>query len=359
MSAKDPKLHALIDSIQSLDDAPPPGVLAHLDDLTKPPGSLGRLEECAARFCLIRATDAPKLPKKAIFTFAADHGVADAGVSAYPKEVTRQMVLNMASGGAAINVLARHAGAECRVVDVGVDADLLGVPGVVHRKVRRGTANFAMGPAMSTDEAHAAIAVGIALAEEAAGEGFGLLGTGEMGIGNSTPAAALFSALLPADPARVTGRGTGIDDARLHAKTELIRGGLNVNRDRLGDPLDALAAVGGLEIAAICGLILGAASRRIPVVVDGFISSAAALVAIRVQPRALGYLFFSHLSGEAGHRVFMDAIAARPMLDLDLRLGEGTGAALAMTLIDASIRIYREMNTFSGAGVSRARPGHP
>lgn len=358
MNAMDTELRALIDSIQPLGDTPPPEVLAHLDDLTKPRGSLGRLEECAARFCLIRATAEPEIPRKAIFTFAADHGVADAGVSAYPKEVTRQMVLNMASGGAAINVLSRHAGAECRVVDVGVDADLGDVPGILHRKVRRGTDNFAAGPAMSPAEAKAAMAVGTTLALQAADKGFALLGTGEMGIGNTTPAAALISALLPADPTRVTGRGTGIDDARLRAKIDLIRGGLETNHDRLRDPLSALAAVGGLEIAAICGLILGAASRRIPVVVDGFISSAAALVAIRIQPRAVGYLFFSHLSNEAGHRVFMDAIGARPLLDLDLRLGEGTGAALAMTLIDAGIRIYREMNTFSGAGVSRAKQGH-
>ncbi|HPA17042.1 MAG TPA: nicotinate-nucleotide--dimethylbenzimidazole phosphoribosyltransferase [Verrucomicrobiae bacterium] len=352
-------LRQIIDSIQPLPDAPPETVLTHLDDLTKPPGSLGRLEEFAARFCLIRGTDAPEMPKKAIFTFAADHGVTEAGVSAYPKEVTRQMVLNMASGGAAINVLARHADAECRVVDVGVDADFGPVPGVVHRKVRRGTANLAIGPAMSPTEAEAAIGVGASLALEAANDGFSLLGTGEMGIGNTTPSAALFAALLPADPERVTGRGTGIDDGRLRAKIDVIRLGLNNNRNRLGDPLLALAAVGGLEIAAICGLILAAASRRIPVIVDGFISSAAALVAFRLQPNARAYLFFSHLSHEAGHRIFLDAIGARPMLDLDLRLGEGTGAALAMTLIDAGIRIYREMNTFSGAGVSRTRAATP
>lgn len=352
------ELVAMMDQIAPLPAAPPTEVLAHLDDLTKPPGSLGRIEEFAARYCLIRGTASPDMPRKAIFTFAADHGVTEEGVSAYPKEVTRQMVLNMASGGAAINVLARHVGAESRVVDVGVDADLGAVAGVLHRKVRRGTANLAKGPAMSTAEAEAAIGVGVALARGAADEGFSLLGTGEMGIGNTTASSALFAALLPADPERVTDRGTGISDDRLRSKIDLIRRALDVNHINGADPIRTLAAVGGLEIAAIAGFILGSASRRVPVVVDGFISSAAALVACRLRPNVHGYLFFSHLSNEAGHRVFLDAIGARPMLDLGLRLGEGTGAALAMNLIDAGIRIFREMNTFSGAGVTgeRAEP---
>lgn len=350
-------LKEVMEGIKPLPATPPSSVLAHLDDLTKPRGSLGRLEAFAAKFCLIRGTDVPEMPKKAIYTFAADHGVTEEGISAYPREVTRQMVLNMAAGGAAINVLARHVGAECRIVDVGVDADLMGAPGVLHHKVRRGTANLAKGPAMTAGDAEAAMGVGCRLAMGAADEGFTLLGTGEMGIGNTTASSALFAALLPAPPERVTDRGTGISEERLKFKIDLIKKGLAANRVD-GDPLRALASIGGLEIAAICGFILGAAFRRVPVVVDGFISSAAALVAYRLRPDVLGYLFFSHLSNEAGHRVFMGAVGARPMLDLELRLGEGTGAALAMNLIDAGIRIYREMNTFSGAGVNGERvPG--
>ncbi len=328
-------------------------VRAHLDDLTKPRGSLGRLEDLALRYCLVTGQVRPEPGGKAIFTFAGDHGVAAEGVSAYPSEVTPQMVMNMLAGGAAVNVLGEHAGAEVRVVDVGV-ADPLESAGVglIRRKVRPGTGDIARGPAMSVDEARRAVEVGIELAAGAAAGGATLLGTGDMGIANTTPSSALFAALLPCDVATITGRGTGIDDRRLAHKIEVIERALDVNAGRLGTPLEALAALGGLEIAAICGLVLGGAAARVPVVVDGFISSAGALVACRMKPEVAEYLFFSHMSDEAGHRTFFEKFGAKPLLDLGMRLGEGTGAALAMTLIDAALKLYNGMATFSSAGVT-------
>jgi nicotinate-nucleotide--dimethylbenzimidazole phosphoribosyltransferase len=328
-------------------------VRAHLDDLTKPRGSLGRLEEIALRYCLITGQVKPELGEKAIFIFAGDHGVAAEGVSAYPSEVTPQMVMNMLAGGAAVNVLGEHAGAEVRVVDVGVDDPLesAGV-GLIRRKVRPGTGDIARGPAMSVDEARRAVEVGIELAAGSAAGGTTLLGSGEMGIANTTPSSALFAALLPCDVAAITGRGTGIDDRRLAHKIEVIERALEVNSGQLGTPLEALAALGGLEIAAICGLVLGGAAARVPIVIDGFISSAGALVACRMKPEAADYLFFSHMSAEAGHGTFFEKFGAKPLLDLGMRLGEGTGAALAMTLIDAALKLYNGMATFSSAGVT-------
>lgn len=333
-----------------------PKVRARLDSLTKPPGSLGDLEDIAVRYCLVRGTLSPCLGKKIIFSLAGDHGVVAEGVSAYPAEVTRQMVRNMLAGGAAVNVLARHAGAAVRVVDIGVAGSLEGLEGaqgLIVRKVLAGTENIAKGPAMTKEEARRAVEVGIGLAGDAGDEGATIIGTGEMGIGNTTPAAALMAALLPCSARKVTGRGTGIDDVTLVRKVAVVEWALTVNRERLADPLSALAAVGGLEIAGICGLILGAASKKVPVVVDGFISSAGALVACRLCPHVVDYLFFSHLSAEAGHKVFFEQFHAKPILDLGMRLGEGTGAALAMVLIEAAIRVYTEMATFESAGVSR------
>ncbi|RLB37250.1 MAG: nicotinate-nucleotide--dimethylbenzimidazole phosphoribosyltransferase [Deltaproteobacteria bacterium] len=326
---------------------------AHLDNLTKPAGSLGYLEELAVRYCLATNTLKPRMGKKVIFTFAGDHGVAAEGVSAYPKEVTPQMVRNMLAEGAAVNVLARHAGAEVRVVDIGVDDPLKDAQGLLAKKIRPGTANIAEGPAMTLEEARNAVEVGIELSQEAAAEGAALIGTGEMGIANTTPSSAIFAALLPCEVRDVTGRGTGIDDDTLTHKVAVIEQALAVNKDRLTDPLNTLAAVGGLEIAAICGLILGAASRRVPVAVDGFISSAGALVACRMCPLVQDYLFYSHLSAEAGHAKFFERLNVHPLLDFRMRLGEGTGAALAMLLIEAAVRIYNEMATFDSAGVSK------
>ncbi|MBI2058493.1 MAG: nicotinate-nucleotide--dimethylbenzimidazole phosphoribosyltransferase [Nitrospirae bacterium] len=327
-------------------------VRSRLDNLTKPKDSLGRLEDIVVQFCSVRGTLEPHIEKKTIFTFAGDHGVAEEGVSAYPKAVTPQMVRNMLAGGAAVNVLARHVGAEVRVVDIGVDDPLENAPGLVRRKVRMGTSNIARGPAMTVDEALRAIHVGIELAREAQKDGAALLGVGDMGIANTTPSAALYAALLPAPVEEVTGRGTGIDDNALSRKVNVIKRALTVNRDSLSDALNALAAVGGFEIAGITGVILGAASCRIPVVVDGFISSAGALVACRMCDRLKDYLFFSHCSQESGHKAFFRRFGVEPLLDLGMRLGEGTGAALAVSLIEAAVKIYNEMATFGSAGVS-------
>jgi len=345
-------LNKTLASIKPVDGSLEKAARARLDSLTKPRGSLGILEDIAVRYCLATGTAEPRVGRRAIFTFAGDHGVAEEGVSAYPKEVTPQMVANMLAGGAAVNVLGAHAGADVRVVDMGVDADLSGAEGLLDRKVRLGTGNIAKGPAMTEDEATRALEAGIALAREAVTRGATLLGAGDMGIANTTPSAALFAALLPCEPEEITGRGTGIDDAALARKIDVVRRALEVNASGLRTPLGALAAVGGLEIAGIAGMALGAAASQVPMVVDGFISSAGALVACRMSDAVKGYLFFSHRSEEAGHAVFLDRFGARPILDLGMRLGEGTGAALAMTVIEAAVKVYNEMATFDSAGVS-------
>lgn len=339
-------------AIRPVDRSLTSAIQARLDDLTKPPGSLGRLEELAMRYCLITGTAHPKMAVKRVYCFAGDHGVAEEGVSAFPREVTPQMVLNMVAGGAAINVLCRHAGAELRVVDMGVDYDFSAVQGVLGRKVRRGTRNMTKGPAMTRPETLQAIEAGMELAADARREGVDVLATGEMGIANTTPAAALVAAYCSQEPGAVTGRGTGITDAGLMNKIRVIQTAMDVNRSMLADPVNTLAALGGYEIAGICGLVLGAAAQRMPVVVDGFISSAGALAAVRIAPAVVDYIIPAHLSQERGHQAFMNALNVQPLLNLDLRLGEGTGAALALTLLEASIRLLNEMATFSSAGVS-------
>ncbi len=346
------KIDEVVASISGVDKSIEPEIQAHLDDLTKPPGSLGRLEEIAMKCCLISGKPKLSAGKKRIFCFAGDHGVADEGVSAFPKEVTPQMVMNMLGGGAAINVLSSHVGAELVVIDIGVDDALDGAQGLCRKKVVSGTNNIAIGPAMSVENASRAVEVGIELAQSAADEGVTLVGTGDMGIANTTPSSALFAALLPCPVEEITGRGTGIDDDKLKNKIDVIKRALDVNKGNTSDPLSTLAALGGAEIAGICGVILGAASRRIPVAVDGFISSAGALVACRMCEHVKDYLFFSHLSEEQGHKTFMERFGVEPLLDLKMRLGEGTGAALAMSLIEAAIKIYNEMATFSSVGVS-------
>jgi len=323
-----------------------------LDNLTKPPGSLGRLEEFARRLVAIYGSDMPELPKKAVFTFAGDHGVAEEGVSAYPAEVTPQMVFNFLNGGAGINVLARHAGADVVVVDVGVNYDFGDIGGLVSRKVVKGTRNIAKGPAMTHEEAWKCIEVGMELAREYAGKGYRLYATGDMGIANTTPSSAIVSVITGIDPAAVTGRGTGISDDSLKKKVQVISRALEKNRPDPADGLDVLAKVGGAEIGAIAGLCLGAAEQGIPAVVDGFISTAGALIAYTLNRDVAQYLFAAHNSVEIGHRAMLEYMGLRPILDLDLRLGEGTGAALAMTLLDAGLKIYREMATFGEAGVT-------
>jgi len=322
-----------------------------LDNLTKPRGSLGFLEKMAERVVAIRQEEVPSLRKKEVLVFVGDHGVVSEGVSAYPQEVTALMVGNFLAGGAAINVLARCAGAEVSVIDIGMKEDLQKADGLIRRNVRRGTGNIAKGPAMMLDEAEKAINVGVEMAGEAYERGVSMIATGDMGIGNTTPSSALFSSLLPADVVDVTGRGTGIDEEGVKHKVRVIEEALKVNRASMKDPVSTLAALGGLEIAGICGLCLAGAARRMIVVVDGFISSAGALVAMRMNPVVKDYLFFSHQSSEKGHRTFFKKEGIRPVLDLDLRLGEGTGAALVMQLIEDSVRIYNEMATFEEVGI--------
>ena len=344
-------LDSLLAGIKPLDSEIMEQAQQRLDNLTKPQGSLGRLETIAKQVCGIQKTMTPRVDRKVILTFAGDHGVAEEGVSRFPQEVTQQMVHNFLGGGAGVNVLARHVGAEVRVVDVGVAAPV-SADGLISRNVKAGTDNFAVGPAMSMNQALQAIGVGVETAAQAIADGAMLLGTGEMGIANTTPSAALFAALLGVDVEEITGRGTGIDDDTLVHKISVIKQGLRVNSSALTGPLETLACLGGLEIAAICGMVLECARNRVPVVIDGFISSAGALVAIQLAPQAADYCFFSHMSAEQGHRLFFEKIGHRPLLDLDLRLGEGTGAALAMGIIEGGVKIIKEMATFAEAGVS-------
>lgn len=343
-------LQRTLDRIRPVDQALLAETQARLNRQAKPKGSLGRLEEFARQFVAI--TGREEIHKKVIFTFAGDHGVALEGVSAFPREVTAQMVYNFVEGGAAINALSRHAGAEVIVVDMGVDHDFGRLSGLLDRKVGRGTANFAKGPAMSRAEAIRCLETGIALACSCPAAGIDLVGTGDMGIANTTPSAAIAAALTGLSPARVTHRGTGIDDEALARKIRVIEQGLAVNRPDPRDPVDVLAKVGGFEIGGIAGLIIGCAAEGIPVVIDGFISTAGALVAAELHPRIREYLFAAHRSVEVGHAAMLERMRLEPMLDLQLRLGEGTGAALAMTLVEASLRMLREVKTFDQAGVT-------
>ncbi|MFZ5426849.1 MAG: nicotinate-nucleotide--dimethylbenzimidazole phosphoribosyltransferase [Thermodesulfobacteriota bacterium] len=351
------KLKTAIARIAPVDASLVPAIQARLDDLTKPRGSLGRLEELAMRLSLIQGGQAPKADPAIIFTCAGDHGVAAEGVSLYPQEVTRQMVLNFVSGGAGINVLARQAGAELVVVDAGSAGGTYPEhPNLVQAKVAPGTANMAKGPAMTTDQCLQALLLGIRLAEDAAARGCRTVGTGDMGIANTTPSTALYCAFLGLAPEAVTGPGTGLDKDGVSRKARVVARCLEVNSDAVksGDPLRILAALGGYEIACLAGLILGAAANRMAVLVDGFISTAACVAALRFAPAAADYCIFSHASAEPGHQAIMLALDAKPVLDLGLRLGEGTGAALALTLLRASAAVMNEMATFSQAGVSQA-----
>jgi len=348
-------LHDTMDRIQPTNPRLLAQAQAHLDRLTKPIGSLGRLEELAARYVMITGEMKPKVPHGAVFTFAADHGVTVEGVSAYPSAVTPQMVLNFLRGGAGVNVLARHVGIDVRVVDIGVAFDFEAVPGLIHRKVMPGTKNLLVESAMSTAQAEQAIQVGIDLATEAAQQGIGLIGTGEMGIGNTTASSAIAAVITRRSVSEVTGRGTGIDDAGHAHKIDVIQRALNVHRLDSTNALEVLAKVGGLEIGGLAGLMLGAAAARIPIVLDGFIAGAAALIAVGLQPRCKDYLIASHQSVERGHQAILDHLGLQPLFDLDLRLGEGTGACLGMSLVFAAIKILTEMATFDEAGVSERK----
>jgi nicotinate-nucleotide--dimethylbenzimidazole phosphoribosyltransferase len=322
----------------------------HLDALTKPPGSLGRLEELAVRLVALTGPP-PRVNAPVIFTLAADHGVVAEGVSAYPQSVTAQMVENFLRGGAAVNVLARQAGARVIVADFGVAAPLGAPDGLVVRRIDAGTRNMALGPAMTREQAVAAVEAGAALAEEAIAAGADLLGTGEMGIGNTTAASAITAVITGAPVEAVTGRGTGVDEAGRERKIAVVRRALTVNAPDARDGLDVLSKVGGFEIAGLVGVILAGAAHRVPVALDGFIAGAAALVAVVLAPDARHALFASHRSAEPGHALALAHLALVPYLALDMRLGEGTGAALFVPLARAAAAIYAEMATFKSAGV--------
>ena len=325
---------------------------SQLDSLTKPPGSLGRLEELGARYAAIKGLDSPRVRQKAVYVFAADHGVAGQGVSAYPSEVTPQMVFNFLKGGAAINVLAKHFNAEVSVVDMGVNYDFGDTPKLLNKKIAMGTADLSRGPSMTRPQAEKAIQVGVDLACGAVERGVDILGAGDMGIANTTASVAIVAALAQRPVKEITGRGTGIDDQTLQTKIDMVEKALQINRPDLNDPLDVLAKVGGFEIAGICGFILGSAVSHTPVVIDGLISGAAALIAQRLNPAVGDYMFMSHRSKEPAHTVVLDQIQQEPLFDFGMRLGEGTGAVVGMSLLEAGVKIFSEMATFEDAGVS-------
>lgn len=346
-------LQNTLHAIETLDRQAMKETEGRLDRLTKPPGSLGKLEALAVQLAGIAGRTVTEPPQKAIVVMAGDHGVCEEGVSAFPQEVTAQMVGNFLAGGAAINVLARQTGAEVVCVDVGVKGEL-SHERLLSRKVRAGTANMAREAAMSRDEAVRAVEAGIEVAGELAARGIGLLATGEMGIGNTTPSAAMLAVFGGLDPLEVAGRGTGLTDEGVMRKAETIRRAIETNRPDKDAPLDVIAKVGGLEIAGLAGLILGAAARRVPVVIDGFISTVAAVAAARLAPQARDYLIPSHLSEERGHRLALRELGLEPMLHLQMRLGEGSGAVLAFPLVDAACNVLAQMATFDSAGISEA-----
>lgn len=347
-----PLVDATVDSITPLNEAAMAAARARQDTLTKPPGSLGRLEDLSVMLAGMFGDPVPRIRRKSVILAAADHGVVAEGVSAYPQEVTPQMVYNFLRGGAGINVLARHAGADIVILDAGVAADLEPNPLLRSVKVAYGTANMAVGPAMTREQAVRCLEIGIDAAREQIGEGADLIACGDMGIGNTTASSAITSVVTGADPTITTGRGTGLDDPGLEHKVDVIRRAIELNQPDAADGLDVLTKVGGLEIGVLAGAMLGTAASNRPVVVDGFISGAAALIAWLISPPARDYFIAAHQSVEPGHRVGLDAMGLTPLLDMGMRLGEGTGAALAMHLIEAASLCLAEMATFAEAGVS-------
>jgi len=350
-------LNEVIGRITAPDEKSSLQAVHRLNILTKPPGSLGQLEALAVRLAGISGTEKPFYTQRAVVVMAADHGVCSEGVSAFPQEVTIQMAHNFLSGGAAVNVLARQGHAEVKFVDIGINGEL-SHPELIARKVRMGTDNMAVGPAMSRDDALQALLVGVKVAEEAVQSGTELFITGEMGIGNTTASAAILCALGDVSPEVAVGRGTGINDDQLRNKIRVVNQALDINQPNAADPLDVLSKVGGLEIAGLAGLILGASASRVPVVLDGFISGAAAMVARALAPESISYMIAAHLSGEQGHRLMLEKLGLEPLLNLGLRLGEGTGGALCLHLIDAVSHIMSEMATFESAGISEAAQEH-
>ena len=346
------KISRVIAGIKPLDETAMELARKRQDSLTKPKGSFGQLESLSIQVAGIKGDPRPRITHKVIFTLAGDHGVTEEGVSAYPSEVTCQMVYNFFRGGAGINVLARHVGARVVVADLGVASVLERHPALRDKKVTMGTRNMAKGPAMTREEAIRSIEAGIELVEEESAKGIDILGTGDMGIGNTSPSSAIAAAFTCCDVATVTGRGTGIDDEGWRRKVNVIKKALEINRPDPKDPIDVLSKVGGYEIGGIAGVILAGAKYRIPVVIDGFISGAAALIATFLSSQVKPYLIASHQSAEPGHRILLEYLGLKPLFDLDLRLGEGTGAALGIFLVEASLKILNEMTTFAEARVS-------
>ncbi len=341
-----------ISAIKPLDESAMRAARNRQDQLTKPRGSLGQLEEISIRMAGITGQEMPRILEKVIVTMAGDHGVVEEGVSAYPSEVTAQMVYNFLAQGAAINVLARQAGARMVIVDMGVSADLGSHEKLIDKKIAPGTGNITAGPAMSPEQARESVLAGMDIVTSELSQGMDILVTGDMGIGNTTPSAAIAAAITGRDPVQLVGRGTGVDDQGLKRKISAVRSALEVNNPDPEDGLNILAKVGGFEIGGLTGSILAAAAARVPVVIDGYISTAAAMLAVTMAPRTRDYLFSAHRSRESGHQHMLTWLALEPLLDLGLRLGEGTGAALALHLIEASCLILSDMATFAEAGVS-------
>ena len=347
-------LDRVLKAIKPLDSSAMAAAQSRQNSLTKPQGSLGRLEELSVQIAGIRGEAIPKLDHKAIITMAADHGVVAEGVSLYPQAVTRQMVLNFLKGGAAINVLASHIGARVIVVDMGVTGGFQPLPGLLCKMIGSGTKNMAREPAMTYQQATDALEAGIEVVRDETSKGLDIIGTGDMGIGNTTAGSAVFAAISGQPVAKITGRGTGIDDKQLAHKVSVIERALSINQPNPKDPIDILAKVGGFEIGSLAGVILAGAARGIPVVIDGFISGAAALIATSLSPQVKDYLIAAHVSAEVGHKFILDYLGLKPLLNLNMRLGEGTGAALGIFLAEAAVRTLSQMATFAEAGVSEA-----
>jgi nicotinate-nucleotide--dimethylbenzimidazole phosphoribosyltransferase len=347
-------LDTILNSIEPVDSTAMDAARLRQDNLTKPHGSLGKLEDLSVQIAGIKGDPNPRLEHKAIITMAADHGVTAEGVAHYPQEVTRQMVLNFLNGGAAINVLSKHVGARVIIVDMGVIGGFEPMPGLVCKMIDFGTANIAQGPAMTRNQAIDALESGIEIVNIEADKGLDILGTGDMGIGNTTASSAIFAAVSKLQVDKVTGRGTGLDDKQLTRKIHVIEKSLSINSPDPADPIDVLAKVGGFEVGGLAGVMLAGAARRVPVVIDGFISGAAALIATGLSPRVKDYLIAAHVSAEAGHRLMLEFLGLKPLLDLNMRLGEGTGAVLGISLAEAAVKILSQMATFADAGVSEA-----
>ena len=347
-------LNKTIEGIEKVFIDPDGNIKNRFDKLAIPAGSLGRLEEFATIYASIKGTPDATIKHKVVFTMAGDHGVSSEGVSVFPQEVTRQMVKNFLNGGATVSILAQHVGARVVVVDCGVKADFMPVDGLKIKKVAYGTGNIACGPAMSREQAIKSLEAGIDVFNEEFMNGMDIIATGDMGIANTTPSSAIIACLTGADLSKVTGRGTGLNDNGVENKINVIKTALDVNKPDHSDPIDVLSKVGGFEIGGIAGLCLAAASRKTPVVIDGFISTAAALIACAIEPKVNDYLISSHTSTENGHEIALEKLQKKAILNLGLRLGEGTGAVLAMGLIEAGVKALTQTATFTDAEVHHA-----